>query len=132
MLADSAALGSFEEHGNTSQPSNLVATELLRIAQEATTNVLRHAGATQIKMELCWAADALKLHISDNGKGFNVNQDHPGFGLVSMRERADRMQAVLMIESDAEAGTKVCVAVDPQAGGVFLSSNEAAQIGEPE
>jgi signal transduction histidine kinase len=132
MLADSAALGSFEEHGDAGRPSNLVATELLRIAQEATTNVLRHAGATQIKIELRWAADALKLHIADNGKGFNVNQDHPGFGLVSMRERADRMQAELMIESDAEAGTKVCVAVDPQVGGVFLSSDDAAQIGKPE
>jgi signal transduction histidine kinase len=132
MLADSAALGSFEEHGDTGQPSNLVATELLRIAQEATTNVLRHACATHIKIELRWAADALKLHIADNGKGFNVNQDHPGFGLVSMRERADRMQAELMIESDAEAGTKVCVAVDPQVGGVFLSGDDAAQSGKPE
>jgi signal transduction histidine kinase len=132
MLADSAALGSFEEHGDAGQPSNLVATELLRIAQEATTNVLRHACATQIKIQLRWAADAVKLHIADNGKGFNVNQDHPGFGLVSMRERADRMQAVLMIESDGALGTKVCVAVDPQVGGVFLSSDDAALIGKPE
>jgi signal transduction histidine kinase len=132
MLADSAALGSFDEHGDTCQPSNLVATELLRIAQEATTNVLRHACASQIKIELRWAKDAVKLHIADNGKGFNVNQDHPGFGLVSMRERADRMQAVLMIESDAAMGTKVCVTVDPQAGGVFLSRDDAAQIGKPE
>jgi signal transduction histidine kinase len=132
MLADSATLGSFEEHGDTCLPSNLVATELLRIAQEATTNVLRHASATQIKIELRWAADAVKLHIADNGKGFNVSQDHPGFGLVSMRERADRMQGALTIESKAAAGTKVCVAVDPQAGGVFLRSDDAAQIGKSE
>jgi GAF domain-containing protein len=124
MLADCATLGSFEEHGGPSVPSNLVATELLRIAQEATTNVLRHASATQIKIELHWAADAVKLHIADNGKGFDVSQDHPGFGLVSMRERADRMQAVLRIESTAVAGTRVCVSVDPQAGGMLADASE--------
>jgi signal transduction histidine kinase len=124
MLTDSAMTGGFEETGAADSPSNLVATELLRIAQEAATNVLRHAGATQIKIQLQWATDTVKLRIADNGRGFNVNQDHPGFGLVSMRERADRMQALLIIDSSPASGTAVSVSVNPQAGGSFDDAAE--------
>jgi signal transduction histidine kinase len=132
MLADSAVAGSFEEHGSAVMPSNLVATELLRIAQEATTNVLRHADATKICVQLQWEADGVKLSIGDNGRGFDVKQEHPGFGLVSMRERADRMQAVLMIESSCGAGTAVSISVNPGAGSLVLNSDDAAQIGSAE
>jgi signal transduction histidine kinase len=132
MLADSAVAGSFEEHGSAVAPSNLVATELLRIAQEATTNVLRHADATKICVRLQWEANAVKLSIGDNGRGFDVKQEHPGFGLVSMRERADRMQAVLMIESNCGAGTAVSISVNPGAGSLVLNTDDAAQIGPAE
>jgi signal transduction histidine kinase len=128
MLTDSKVVGSFEEAGAADIPSNLVATELLRIAQEATNNVLRHAGAAQIKIQLHWRTDSVTLQIRDNGRGFNVSQEHPGFGLVSMRERADRMQAELLIESNA-LGTAVSVSVDPQAGGRFADKAEKRNDG---
>jgi signal transduction histidine kinase len=128
MLTDSAVKGVFEEYGDATPPSNLVATECLRIAQEATTNVLRHAHATRISVRLSWSTDELLVNIDDDGQGFDARQDHPGFGLVSMRERADRMDAVLAIASHADTGTSVRVAVHPRAGGEFAAADHGAQI----
>jgi signal transduction histidine kinase len=132
MLADSAVAGSFEEHGSAVMPSNLVATELLRIAQEASNNVLRHSKATNVCIRLQWEANCVKLSIVDNGRGFDVKQEHPGFGLVSMRERADRMCAALVIESSSGSGTAVSISVHPGAGSLVLNADDAEQIGPAE
>ncbi len=126
MLVDAKTTGGVEESGVAVAPSNLVATELLRIAQEATNNVLRHAHAQHIKIRLQWSTDSVTLAIEDDGQGFNALKEHPGFGLVSMRERADRMDAALVIDSRAQAGTSIHVTVDPRAGGGFVERNEIA------
>jgi signal transduction histidine kinase len=122
MATDSAIQTMMSDSGEPVEPSNLVATELLRIAQEATTNALRHAKASCINIELHWHAGKVELTIADDGIGFVVAQDRPGFGLVSMRERAARMRAQLLIESRFAQGTVVQVSVDPRAG---ENSNES-------
>jgi signal transduction histidine kinase len=122
LLIDSPLLKIFDEKGNAVTPSNLVATEILRIAQEAITNVLRHASAKNIHLQLQWSEDLLTLIISDDGLGFDIHQDHPGFGLVSMRERTHRMDAVFHIESNG-MGTVISVRVNPNAGGLFVSTS---------
>jgi signal transduction histidine kinase len=122
MAADSTIQTTMSESGEPLEPSNMVATELLRIAQEATTNALRHAKASHITIELHWHAGKVELTIADDGIGFVVEQDRPGFGLVSMRERAARMRAQLLIESRFAQGTVVQVSVDPRAG---ENSNES-------
>jgi signal transduction histidine kinase len=121
LLIDSTLRGTFKEQGDATIPSNLVATELLRIAQEATTNVLRHAQATHIYVQLLWHKDKVELLISDDGHGFDTHQDHPGFGLVSMRERTNRMNAIFHIESEKNTGTVISVNVNPNAGEDFGS-----------
>jgi signal transduction histidine kinase len=62
-------------------------TTLYRIAQEALTNVWKHAGATQLAIELQTTPTDLYLLIQDNGRGFQPNQNLTGFGLQGMRER---------------------------------------------
>lgn len=116
MAVDSIVQASMVTTGEPVEPSNLVATELLRIAQEATNNVLRHADASQIKLCLHWYSGVVELTVQDNGCGFDVKQDHPGFGMISMRERADRMQGVLRVESGLGQGTMLSIKVDPHAG----------------
>jgi signal transduction histidine kinase len=128
MLVDQSLVSTFEDSGDAVEPSNLVATELLRIAQEATNNVVCHAQARQISVRLMWAVDSVTLCVDDDGSGFDATQPHPGFGLVSMHERADRMEAILTINSGNGVGTSLCVKVDPRAGEEFRGISNAGHV----
>jgi signal transduction histidine kinase len=77
-----------------------------RIAQEALTNVLRHAHAQQVRLELAQRGNALVLGICDDGQGF-AGSGPVGLGLVTMRERAQQLGGSLEIESDRQRGTSV-------------------------
>jgi ligand-binding sensor domain-containing protein/signal transduction histidine kinase len=85
--------------------------EVLRIAQEALANVVRHSGATRVELDLRYHPNELTLTISDNGVGFQSTdttlpaQGH--FGLQGMRERAVQIGATLNVESSPESGTTV-------------------------
>jgi signal transduction histidine kinase/ligand-binding sensor domain-containing protein len=88
---------------------------LLRIAQEAVTNVLKHAGASKICVKLHMEARKLYLRIADNGRGFeekDVFSSRAGhFGLIGMRERAERLGGELRLASHPGEGTQVEVTV---------------------
>jgi signal transduction histidine kinase len=94
--------------------------EILRITQEALSNVLRHAEATKTVVELRYHRDALRLSIRDNGRGFVVDsavakQGH--FGLLGMKERASSIDGSLEIASAPGEGSVVTLNV-PLAGNV--------------
>jgi signal transduction histidine kinase len=95
--------------------SSAVETHLLRIAQEAVTNALRHAGASEIRVHLDFGADHVSLRIQDDGRGFAVAPTGPSttghMGLVGIRERAARMGGHLTVHSRAGAGTELVVEV---------------------
>jgi signal transduction histidine kinase/streptogramin lyase len=88
---------------------------LLRIAQEAVTNVLKHAGAKNIGIKVHTEARKLYLRIRDNGRGFetpDVFSSRGGhFGLIGMRERAERLGGELKLASNPGEGTEVEVTV---------------------
>ena len=88
---------------------------LLRIAQEAVTNVLKHAGASRIVIKLHTEARRISLRIRDNGRGFeqqDVFSSTGGhFGLIGMRERAERLGGELHLASHPGEGTEVEVTV---------------------
>ena len=88
---------------------------LLRIAQEAVVNAVKHSGASKIDVKLFPQNGSLFLQVTDNGAGFdtgNVLADFDGhFGLVGMRERAQRVRGVFRIQSSANQGTAVEVQV---------------------
>lgn len=88
---------------------------LLRIAQEAVTNALKHAGASKIRVKLHMEARKLHLRIVDNGHGFaqqDVFSSRAGhFGLLGMRERAERLGGELRLASHPGEGTEVEVTV---------------------
>jgi signal transduction histidine kinase/ligand-binding sensor domain-containing protein len=88
---------------------------LLRIAQEAVTNTLKHSGASKIWVKLHMEAKKLFLRVADNGHGFE-HQDafscqDGHFGLVGMRERAERLGGELHLASHPGEGTEVEVTV---------------------
>jgi signal transduction histidine kinase len=90
-----------------------VENELLRIAQEAVANVVRHADAKQIKIDLNFHAKKLRMTIADDGRGFTRQQNSSGpdghFGLKGMQERADQIDAELIVKSAPGHGTQISV-----------------------
>lgn len=89
----------------------IVEETLLRILQEALTNVVKHAGATSVSVRLTFAPDAVSLEIKDDGSGLITDRvaaggDH-GFGLLGMRERAKRLGGRLDISGSPGEGTTV-------------------------
>ena len=89
--------------------------EVFRIAQEAIANIIRHARATRVTLELRYHPNDLALTISDNGIGFlptNTTLAAKGhFGLQGMRERANQINGRLSVESSSERGTTVTLNV---------------------
>lgn len=86
---------SFRDGGNTDSTSVVADTVLFRIAQEALTNIKRHAQATQVAINLIGDAHDVTLEIRDNGIGFDTGQidKHPKRG-IGLRNMAERLEAV--------------------------------------
>lgn len=88
--------------------------ELWRIAQEAVTNVERHARATQVTIS--WRCDGIggRLEVADDGVGFPVGRAGrlDSYGLLGMRERAASIGATLIVDSDPGRGTRVRCTLD--------------------
>jgi signal transduction histidine kinase len=80
--------------------------ELLRIVQEAMTNVRKHADATVVRVEVATNGE-LRLSVIDNGRGFRPENVSSGFGLESMRQRAAVIGADLNVTSELQNGTRV-------------------------
>lgn len=94
-----------------------VENELLRIAQECMTNVLKHAGAQHAEIKLVFGNDTVSLSVADDGTGFDPHEHHDGFGLVGMHERAERIGARLLVSSRPGLGTRVETVVPKGAWG---------------
>ena len=86
---------------------------LYRIVQEALGNAVKHAGAQTVKVRLALANGTLALRVADDGCGFEPDDVARSgrLGLVSMRERADRLGGTLTIDSAPGAGTTVSLDV---------------------
>ena len=85
---------------------------LLRIGQEALTNVLKHARAGNVLVELDYGDCEVRLHVEDDGQGFDPGAGQgEGVGLTGMKERADQMGVRLVIRSSPGGGTAATVTV---------------------
>jgi PAS domain S-box-containing protein len=96
-------------------------TVLYRVAQEALTNVARHAHATQVRLSISQRSRAIRMEISDNGRSFAVEKtlaanNNRRLGLIGMRERVEMVGGHLTIVSSRGAGTVVCaeIPIDPK------------------
>lgn len=98
--------------GNITIPGTLT-TGLFRIYQESLTNVARHAEASKIISSLEQKGSNLQLKISDNGKGFVLNEigTKKTLGLFGMKERTMVMGGQYEIKTSPGEGTTVCITV---------------------
>lgn len=104
-----------ETLGDAITLSEVVEENLLRMGQEAITNVVKHSGATHVKIELEYTPKKVVLRIRDDGKGFDPAAcAGPGdghFGLLGIRERAERLNGQVNFTSSSEKGTSVRVEI---------------------
>jgi two-component system, NarL family, sensor histidine kinase UhpB len=87
-----------------------------RVAQEALTNAIRHAGAASVSVALQLRSDHLVLSVRDDGRGM-PDRRREGGGMRGMRERAGLVGASLRITSAPDAGTEVHLDVPLHAEG---------------
>jgi signal transduction histidine kinase len=86
-------------------------TMLYRIAQEALTNIVRHAVTPRAEVSLVRSSGQVRLQIADRGSGFDTAATGESLGLTGMAERADLIGAQFAIHSSVGSGTTVSVEV---------------------
>lgn len=88
-------------------------TELLvfRMVQEALNNIIKHAGASVIDINLYCSSNLLTVEISDDGNGFNMDEKIAGSGLQNIHKRARMLQGHVTISSDINAGTEIKIEI---------------------
>jgi len=84
-----------------------VAVRVYRILSDAVMNIRRHAGASQVRMQIHLRDGVLQCLLEDDGCGFDLTQESEGFGLVGMRERAGLLKGFIRIDSSPGHGTRV-------------------------
>ena len=87
-------------------------TVLYRVTQEALTNVVKHAQASEVEVNIGKLGDAVTLSIQDNGRSFQVerllyNHENKRLGLVGMRERVEMVGGSFRVQSARGQGTTV-------------------------
>lgn len=113
MTAGTELNAAIQVVGNPFLLAPTIELNLLRIGQEALTNVLRHAQAKTVCLTLEFALDAVRLDVIDDGQGFNPQQltiNH-GFGLIGMQERSQQLGGTFSLISHPGAGTKISVTI---------------------
>jgi signal transduction histidine kinase len=78
---------------------------VFRVAQEALSNVTKHARATRVQITLTYLGDTLLLDVADDGTGFDTSATTGGYGLLGMRQRLSRVGGTLTVESSPGTGT---------------------------
>ncbi|WP_342515155.1 ATP-binding protein [Sporosarcina sp. FSL K6-1522] len=87
-----------------------IETVVYRICQEAVFNALKYASTDDIDVRLFEEQGILKLHVTDEGVGFDLNAVHPkgtGLGLYGMRERAELVEGQITIDAELGKGTAI-------------------------
>jgi signal transduction histidine kinase len=90
---------------------------LFLAVKEALNNVLRHASATEVELQISQLDDSLHIVITDNGRGFDWDSVQRGNGLTNLQERLEAMSGECHVESQPGSGTtvKFIVPLDPAA-----------------
>ena len=115
MTSDTSIQVSVSVQGTPCSLSTYVSQNLLRMGQEALTNILKHAQAEAIWIKLIYESEYVCLSVRDNGRGFVLsaanNSLGAGFGLIGMYQRAERIGGQLTITTQPGEGTEIVVRV---------------------
>ena len=117
LLEEQGKLGGFAYHLERDQSiawdrvSDKIKINLYRMAQEAIHNVMKYAGCTEVVIHLDKNDNTVDMRITDNGKGFDLNQKRKGIGLKNMKSRVKSIGAGLHIASIPGEGTTIKITI---------------------
>ena len=115
LTAETTVTAQVQVSGTFRPLPRLVEDNLLRIAQEAINNAVKHSQAAHLFVNLAFDVRRVRLSVRDDGHGFDSQTSGNGgtghFGLVGMRERVEQIDGTLSIQSGNGAGTEVVVDV---------------------
>ncbi|MBV9679135.1 MAG: hypothetical protein JO185_22560 [Acidobacteriaceae bacterium] len=101
--------------GHTRPLRPVLRDDIYRISREAIVNAIRHSGANNIEVELCYYPHQLRVTVQDDGRGIDPQVIRSGrdghWGIRGMRERAERIKAKLSLLSSPGGGTEVILRV---------------------
>jgi signal transduction histidine kinase len=104
-----------ELNGEPRELPSEVKMALFRVAQEAVTNVIKHACAKNVQIHLTYCDDSVSVQVEDDGCGFNVHRSaktrRPSWGLLGMEERASLLGGRFLLTSNPNEGTQVQVII---------------------
>ncbi len=133
QLCEARLACNFKQRGMVSSLSVEVQNELFRIAQEAMTNVQKHARAKSVWITLEFKINRVALTIQDDGVGFakaNAPRSGCGFGLTTMRERAQRIGGRLEAKCPANGGTVIRVLMPLTEDGETVNHTKSNETGK--
>ena len=109
LIDDARLTGTVEVIGSSPPLSVRFASGLYRIAQEAITNVQKHANANSVQIQLILTPERVRLVIEDDGIGFDVREAKKDghFGLIGLKERAKLLNGTIDIASCVGSGTVI-------------------------
>ena len=100
---------SFHADGDYARLESGIGISAYRIMQEALSNIVKHARATQVTVTLALDGEALRMQIADNGIGFDAALGSSGIGIVGMRERVAAFDGRIDIATAIGAGTRLAI-----------------------
>ena len=95
------------ENAGMQRPGAVLALNIARIIQEALGNIMKHAGARHASVRMNWSGDRLAMTITDDGKGFSVEEKKTGFGLKNLLKRMEDMRGAMDVSSSPGKGTEL-------------------------
>ena len=102
----------FVTHGPPRSPGAPVARQVARVCQEALNNVVKHARAEHVRVDLTYDADVIRVQVTDDGRGFDQEHIDGGrLGFASMRRRVRKLGGALTIEGQVGKGTVVTATI---------------------
>ena len=109
--AENSVLVKMKVTGTPRSLTSSAETALLRISQEAMHNINKHAQAKNVNITFSFMEDLFVMDIADDGLGFEPSKIKNGFGMKTMRDRAEELSGTLTIESERGAGTAIAVSI---------------------
>lgn len=88
-----------------------IATQLYRVVQEAFNNIIKHADAKHVDIQLIGHKESFSISIEDDGKGFDLKAIEQGLGLKNMRSRIQQINGSFSIDSKIKSGTSLLITI---------------------
>lgn len=87
------------------------ARDVYQVIQELVTNTLKHANASEIRLEITVSHDEMNVIFEDNGNGFDPRQEHVGIGLNSIQLRVEKYQGIFTVDSQHDRGSTFIIEI---------------------